>query len=116
MFKAEIEFSAYEDVFEDGENVSCDNTWFETITADTASELRNKVLEATYSRWQDLDDEQINEYDFATEYHTSYLANENNEGDASESEIEAWKRGELRLWSIHCHILVTEVTEKKSSL
>ena len=116
MYKADIEFTAYEDVFEDGENTSCDNSWNETLTADTASELRNKILEATYSRWEDLDDEQINEYDFATEYHTSYLANADNEGDASEAEIESWKLGQTRLWAIHCHILVTEVTEKKASL
>jgi hypothetical protein len=116
MYKAQIEFRAVEDDYNEGESLTVDNVWEETLTADTKSELRNKILEATYSKWADLDDEQINEYDWATEYHTSYLANAENEGSASESEIEAWKKGELKLWAVNCHILVTEVTEKKASL
>ena len=58
----------------------------------------------------------MNEYDWCTEYHAGYLANADNEGDASASEIEQWKQGKLKLWAIHCHILVTEVTETKASL
>jgi len=116
MYKAEIEFSAYEDTYEDGQALDCDNIWNETITADTQSELRNKILEATYSKWEHLDDDQMNEYDWCTEYHTSYMATADNEGEATEAELELWRRGELRLWAINCHILVTEVTEKKASL
>ena len=114
-YKAQIEFSAYEDDYNEGEGAYV-NGWNETLEADTKSELRNKILEATYSKWEDLDDEQINEYDWATEYHTSYLANADNEGDATPREIEAWKKGEMKLYAINCHILVTEVTEKKASL
>ena len=116
MYKANIEFRAYEDIFEDGEQIQCDNVWTEELTAETQAELREKVLEATYSEWEDLDDEQMNEYDFATEYHTSYLAGELNEGKAYPNEVAQWKAGQLRLWAIHCHILVTEVTEKKAVL
>lgn len=115
MYKAQIEFIAYEDSYEQGELEQV-NIWEETLLADTQSELRNKILDATYSKWEDLDEEQMNEYDWCTEYHTSYLANENNEGDASEEEIEQWKLGKLKLYAINCHILVTEVTEKKASL
>jgi hypothetical protein len=115
MYKANIEYIAYEDSYEHGE-LDQVNRWNEIIEADTQSELRNKILEATYSKWEDLDDEQMNEYDWCTEYHTSYLANEDNQGSASESEIEAWKRGELKLYAINCHICVTEVTEKKATL
>jgi hypothetical protein len=116
MYKAEIEYRAYEDVYEDGENIQCDNVWNETLVADTSGELREKVLDATYSRWQDLDGEQINEYDWCTEYHTSYLATEDNNGEASNTAVNLWRRGKLRLWAIHCHILVTEMTEQKASL
>lgn len=116
MYKASIEFRANEDVYKDGENIETDNIWHEDIYADTQSELRNKVLEATYSKREDLDDEQINEYDFATEYHTSYLANADNEGEATAKEIELWKQGKCRLWAINCHILVTEVKESKAVL
>ena len=115
MYKADIEFSACEDHYINGE-LDCVNVWNEVLYADTQSELRDKILSATYSKWEDLDDEQMNEYDWCTEYHTSYLANEENEGDASEEEIERWKLGEIKLYSINCHILVTEVTEKKASL
>lgn len=114
-YKAQIEFSAYEDDYNEGEGEHV-NTWHETLEADTQSELRNKVLEATYSKWEHLDDDQINEYDWCTEYHTSYLANAENQGDASKSDIEQWKKGELKLYAINCHILVTEVTETKASL
>lgn len=114
-YKAEIEFTAYEDDYNEGEGNHV-NTWMQTITADTKSELRNEILAATYSKWENLDDDQMNEYDWCTEYHTSYMANEDNQGDASKSEIELWKKGELKLYAVNCHILVTEVTEKKASL
>lgn len=116
MYKAQIEFNAVEDNYQEGEIGQSWNNWTEELTADTQSELRNKILEATYSKWEDLDDEQMNEYDWCTEYHTSYLANAENVGDASKAEIEAWKLGKCRLWAVNCHILVTEVTEKKASL
>lgn len=115
MYKANIYFNAIEDNYEDGEQEENSNSWDETFTAHTQSELRDKVLEATFSKWEDLDDEQISEYDHATEYSTIYLADEHNVTYAKPEQVEAWKRGELRLWAIHCHILVTEVTEKKAS-
>jgi len=114
-YKAQIEFQAYEDDYNEGEG-NFANSWNDTLTADTKSELRNKILEATHSKWSDLDDDQMNEYDWCTEYHTSYLANADNQGDASESEIAEWKKGKQVLYAINCHILVTEVTEKKASL
>lgn len=115
-YKAEIEFLAYEDDYNEGEVSGIVNSWNQTITADTKANLRNEICDATYSKWEDIDGDQMNEYDHATEYHTSYLANEDNQGDASESEIEEWKKGELKLYAINCHILVTEVTEQKASL
>jgi len=114
-YKARIEFTAYEDNYEHGEGDYA-NSWSDTLTGDTRSELRNKILEETYSKWEDLDDCQANEYDWCTEYHASYLANEDNQGDATESETAEWKDGKIKLYAVHCHILVTEVTEKKASL
>lgn len=114
-YKAQIYFDAYEDDYKEGE-LNQANSWEQTLTADTQSELRNKILEATYSKWEDLSDEQINEYDWCTEYATTYLTNADNEGDASESEIEQWKKGDLKLYAVNCHILVTEVIEKKATL
>lgn len=116
MYKATIYFEGYKDDYTEGESTNSDSSWEQELTADTQSELRNKVLEATYSKWSDLDDEQINEYDWCTEYHTGYMANANNEGEASEQELADFAEGKCELWAIHCHILVTEVTEKKASL
>lgn len=117
MYKAHIFFDATEDNYQEGEIGGVSNSWDETLTAETTEELKQKILDATYTKnWELVDDEQINEYDHATEYHTSYLANAENEGDASEAEIESWKKGETRLWAIHCHVLVTKVTEEKASL
>lgn len=116
MYQATIYFEAYEDDFEDGQSLVCDNSWEQTLTADTQSELRNKVLEATYTKWPDLDDEQMNEYEDATEYQTSYLTNAENYGEASENEILAWKQGNHKLWSVNCHILVSEVIKRKAEL
>lgn len=113
-YQATIHFSAIEDDYEQGEIGGSVNDWIETIEADTTKELKEKVLQATYST--ELDDEQINDYSFATEYATSYLADENNEGDASPKQIEQWKLGKLKLYAINCHILVTEVSSQKASL
>lgn len=115
MYKATIYYDMFEDNYEEGAIGSAENTWQEEIRADTQSELRNKVLEATYSKWEDLDDEQMNEYDFATEYHTSYLANASNEL-ANDLEVDLWKQGKYKLWDIDCHILVSEVKESKAVL
>lgn len=118
-YKAQIEFTAYEDDYSEGDSGVMVSSWNEILTAGTQSELRDKILETTYSKWEDVDDDQMNEYDWCTEYHTSYLAylvNADNQGDASESEIADWKKGKQVLCAINCHILVTEVTEKKASL
>lgn len=116
MYQAKIYYDAVEDNYEEGEIGFVVNSWEDVLQADTQSELRNKVLDATYSKWEDLNDEQLNEYDWCTEYHTSYLANEDNQGDASESEVASWKQGKQKLYAINCHILITEVTEAKASL
>lgn len=115
-YKATIHFEAYEDDYEQGE-LDHVNSWVDTIERDTQAELKQAIIEATYQNdFSTIDDEQMNGYDWATEYHTSYLADEDNQGDASESQIEEWKKGELKLYAINCHILVTKLEETKASL
>ena len=116
MYKANIEYRANEDIYEDGEQFEAVNVWDETLQAETKAKLRELIEAYTYTKWEDVDKEQRNGYDFATEYSTSYLANGANEGEATPSEIEAWKQGKCRLWAINCHILITKVREKKASL
>lgn len=116
-YKANIEFSAYKDDYNDGEDLDCINYWHECYTTDTKSDLKKLIIAATYQNtWADFDDEQINEYDFATEYATTYLADADNEGDASKAQIAEWQAGKLDLYTIHCHVLVTKVIEKKAVL
>lgn len=117
MYRAKIYFEAYEDTYEEGEAVKCDNIWNDTLEANTKEELKTKIVEAVYApKFEDLDDEQANKYEHATEYSYSYLANADNQGEATKAEIESWKKGFTRLWAINCHIMVTEVTEKKAIL
>lgn len=114
MYKAVIYFEAYEDSYEDGEIGNIANHWDETLTAKTKKELRELIEKATYNEWKNIEHEDINEYPKASEYWTSYLADEDNQGDAYPSQIEEWKAGKLRLWAIRCHILVSKVTETKA--
>ena len=116
-YKAVIYFDAIEDNYNDGEIGGIVNSWTETLEAPTTEELKQKIVDATYQEdFTTIDDEQINEYEHATEYHTSYLADDNNQGDASDQQIEQWRAGKLRLWAIRCHILVTKLTEVKAAL
>lgn len=116
-YKANIEFTAYKDDYTEGEDITAVNSWYETLEANTKDELKQKILDATYTdKWENVSDEQINEYEHATEYFTEYTANGENDGNASASEIEQWKKGELDLYAIHCHILVTEAIEQKTVL
>lgn len=116
MYQAVIYYSAYEDDYKNGESLQCDNSWDEKLEADTIEELRNKVLDATYTKWEDLDDDQYNEYKDATEYNTSYLTDELNQGQASAIQVEEWKQGKCRLWAINCHILVSKIEKSKAKL
>lgn len=116
MLRATIRFSAYEDNYAEGEDTRCVNSWEGTVEASTADELKQLIVASTYQdEWNlaNFDDEQIHEYSDMTEYHTSYLAPEDNVGDASKSQMDEWKQGKLRLWAIHCDILVSEITRTK---
>jgi hypothetical protein len=115
MYQATIYFDSNEDSYTEGELPNGGANWSETLTADTKEELKEQICEATYSKWEDIEQEDINEYPDATEYWASYLSNDN-EGEATKWEVEAWKQGKLRLWAVSCHILVSEVTKRKAVL
>jgi hypothetical protein len=117
QYKAQIEYTAIEDNYDDGEIGDFVNNWHEDIIRDSREMLKQAVIEATYqSDFSTIDDDQMNNYEWCTEYQTSYLANGENEGEATSSEIEAWKKGKLTLYAINCHILVTKITEAKGKL
>lgn len=116
MYKADIYFDAIEDNYKDGENVNPDNWWKDTLTAVTTEELKTKIEEATYTKWSDIDFDDFNDTDTAICYIASYYTNEDNEGEASDAECELFKQGKKRLWSVHCRIMVSKVTESKVEL
>lgn len=115
-YKAVIYFHANKDNYTAGQALETDNAWSLTIAANTTDELKEQIAEATYSKWDDIFRNDINEYDDASEYWTSYMADADNIGDASQAQIDEWKQDKLELWAVNCHILVSEVTETKAIL
>lgn len=113
MYKATIYFTAEEVVFNDGCTGKQVNSWTEVFEDNDKQSLKNTIADATYSTWSEIDQLDINDYEHATEYFADYYANEDNEGSATESEMEQWRLGKQKLFLISCHILVSEVTESK---
>jgi hypothetical protein len=117
MYKATIQFDSYLDNYESGQIGNSCNQWETDLTAKTTEELKAKILIETYQTdWRDVEHDDINEYEQWSEYHTSYMTNVNNEGEATEAELEKWREGKLELYSVDCHILVSKVTEEKAVL
>jgi hypothetical protein len=118
MYKATIYFDGYEDSYKDGEINGCTSSWDETIVMPTIEELKQAIEDVTYNTFDNYDivQEDINNYDFATEYCTSYLTTKDNNGAVSDKEYELWKNGDLRLYSINCQILVSEVIESEARI
>ena len=116
MYHATIDYTATLDNYENGEIGYPVNSWHEELTAETSPELREKVLTATYSKWEDVSEEQINEYQDCTEYAANYMTDEDNQGEATASQLEKFKAGTLDLFAIDCHIRVFETTNTKATL
>lgn len=108
-YKATIHLECFEDSFSEGEIGSSASNWTEEFECETKAELREKICEVTYSKWEDILHEDMGNSENASEYWASYLTDEANNGEARQDQIELWKKGELRLWSCQCHILVSEV-------
>ena len=117
MYQATICFTAYLDNYERGVTGNIVNEWQDTLTSSTKKELKEKILNVTYtSNWEDVDDEQINDYKDATEYRAYYMTNVDNDGEATKSELEQFKAGTLDLYVIECHILVSQTIQTKATL
>lgn len=115
-YEATITFEAYEDDYNNGELYGIDNEWTETLEANTPEELKEKICDATYNNWYYIDRDEDADEDEEAAYRTSYLANADNEGQATIADIEQWKKGETRLWAINCYIAVSKVTKEKVTL
>ena len=113
MYKAVIYFDTEEDDYNEGLNGKSGTSWVDSFESSTKEGLREQITDAVYCDWKDVMQDNANEYENQTEYWADYLANENNEGEATPQEVKQWKDGNLKLWSVRCHILVSEVKESK---
>lgn len=116
MYEAHIYYEAYEDIYEFGQAMNCDNSWHELITAKDKADLKQEISDRTYTKWTLIDRDEETDGEEAFTYRTSYLATAENDGEASREQIEQWKHGKRRLWSVDCTILVSEVTKKGVAL
>ena len=116
MYHAKIDYTATPNSYENGEIGYPVNIWHEELTAETSTELREKVLTATYSKWEDVSEEQINEYQDCTEYAANYMTDDENQVEATASQLEKFKAGTLDLYLVDCHIRVFETTNTKATL
>lgn len=116
MYQAHIFFESYEDKWDEGETGKIANSWDYTLSGSTKEGLKSLICEATFSKWDEMEHADLNDYPDSCEHFASYYADENNVGQATKDQIEQWKAGKLRLWSVNCHILVSEITKTKSEL
>ena len=114
MYKAKIYYTTTEDNWNEGLLLEAPGTeWEEVVYADTRAKLKEKILSTLPVH--DLERNDLNEYEHASEYWANYLVNNDNY-EADKREIEAWKQGNERLWLCDAHILISKVTETKATL
>lgn len=112
-YKATIYCCTEVDSYEHGLTGEMGNSWDRVIIKSNFNQLIEEVADYVYAKSpSELEFKDINEYEDCSEAWFNYLANEDNY-QASESEIGRWKRGEIKLWNVNCHILITQVIEKK---
>lgn len=116
MYQAIIHYTTEEDIYSSGCTGKIGTDWTDKLEAATPEELRSIVEDNVYSKREDWGDDQINDYEDATEYWADYLANADNMGEATPTEIENWKQGKQRLWLVSCHILVSQITKQAATL
>jgi hypothetical protein len=112
-YKAVIFYNSEVDDFNEGITGEYGNSWIFKLEAKSFRELMEEVcLYVNADSPSDLYFDDINEYKDASEAWFDYHANEENY-EASQTEIELWKQGKKKLWNVSCHIIISEVSEKK---
>ena len=107
IYKVEITFLANKDDFENGYTGEYGTEWQESKEFTTLKEVKQFVKDNTYSGYKYI------EYDeFNKNYRTSYLTDDNNQGEMYKTDVEKWKRGEINGWSVDCEITVKKYTPK----
>jgi hypothetical protein len=111
-YKARIYCETEVDSYEHGLTGEFGTSWDRVIVANTFNQLIEEVADYVNAKPSDLMFDDINEYEHSSEAWFDYLADEHNY-EAGLVKIERWRQGELKLWNVHCHILISEVIERK---
>jgi len=112
-YKAIIFCTSEVDDYDKGQTGEDGTSWDLKLEAKSFEELIKEVcLYVNADSPSDLYFDDINEYKDASEAWFDYHANEENY-EASERELELWKQGKKKLWNVTCHIIISEVTERK---
>lgn len=108
-YRAKIFVDTVEDSYNDGEG-EAGNSWDETFEKKDLISLLSVIEDYCNAPSRQLQYEDINNYDGATELWWTDLVNDNNY-KASPAEISLWKKGQKKLWSAHYHILISKIGE-----
>lgn len=111
--KATIHYDVYEDSYTEGEG-SHVNYYNDVIYGDTSEDLLGEVAYMLNCTVEDLLFDNINDYDWASEFWWSFMCDADNNIVSAENDPELFKqfeKGKVILYVTHCHILVSKVTE-----
>ncbi len=112
-FKAKIHYDVYKDSYTEGEG-SHVNYYNDDFYGDTLEDLLDEVASVLNCTVEDLLFDNINDYDWASEFWWSFMCDVDNNIVSAENDPELFKqfeKDEVQLYVTHCHILVSKVTE-----
>ena len=112
MYKATVMCHSSEDDYEKGEG-ALGASWNETFLKKSLRALLEEVANYVHALSIRSLENDGSGLDY-NELSWGYMMNERND-EATPREIALWKKGELRLWSVTAHILVSQIGQSKVS-
>lgn len=114
-YEAHVFCDSFEDDYKKGEGEQA-NSWDQTFRGKDLKKILTDV--ASFVNAPSIKDLEyqgdVNEYPDMTELWYGYMGDENN-SEASKQDLELFKKGKKQLWSIQCHINVSQVGKSKVS-
>lgn len=108
MYKVKMYFQAVKDDYEQGETSEYGASWEEVKEYETLEDVKEFVKDNTYSGYEYIEFDEFNDY-----YITSYMTNDDNEGEMLEEEVKQWKNGKINGWRVSIDIIIEEYTPKR---
>lgn len=113
-----------EDKYETGCETKIDSYWdsdsygrggvaggvFDSVQKALEAVCRENCFEFVPEHWEEFDED----YEHATRFDACFMVDEDN-SEASPTEIEAWKRGEKRLWCCNVSVMLCVRTDSRLS-